>query len=397
MGNGGARHLLALVIVAAGGLLAACAPPPTGGGGSTTTSTTSTSTTSTSTTSTSTTSTTTTSTTTTSTTTTTIDPNQAPEIAAFGAKYTSGPAPHTTPFTWSISDPEGDPLTCELDADGDGTYEITVPGCTSASTRAATLTTVGTANATLRVSDATKQATATVAIQVDPSSADSFDIDTRISGTVTPSQTTIIEAAVSKWEQIIVNGAAAGSIDPDSCQGLTPPAGPIDDVFLDVVVRPADGVNGQIGQAVVCQYRVSSGVFGVPEYTVILLDSDDIAAQEAAGRLYSVVLHELAHGLGFGESVKWRTTTNPLLLGVGGPDPRFSGATAVAEWQALGGTGNIPVSGVNHWRESTFGNELMTPNADPVSNPLSRMTIASMRDIGYTVDLGQADPYSLPN
>ena len=48
-----------------------------------------------------------------------------------------------------------------------------------------------------------------------------------------------------------------------------------------------------------------------------------------------------------------------------------------------------------HWRESVFGNELMTGFVDAGVNPLSRVTVASMGDLGYTVNLADADPYTL--
>jgi hypothetical protein len=48
----------------------------------------------------------------------------------------------------------------------------------------------------------------------------------------------------------------------------------------------------------------------------------------------------------------------------------------------------------SHWRESVFGNELMTGFIDAGSNPLSAVTAASLRDEGYLVDDAQSDPFS---
>jgi hypothetical protein len=48
-----------------------------------------------------------------------------------------------------------------------------------------------------------------------------------------------------------------------------------------------------------------------------------------------------------------------------------------------------------HWREQVFGDEIMTHAADS-NYPLSQMTIASLRDIGWNVNYGAADNYSLP-
>ena len=50
-----------------------------------------------------------------------------------------------------------------------------------------------------------------------------------------------------------------------------------------------------------------------------------------------------------------------------------------------------------HWRESVFKNELMSGFIAASGNPLSRLTAASLQDLGYKVNLSAAEPYSLPN
>ena len=49
-----------------------------------------------------------------------------------------------------------------------------------------------------------------------------------------------------------------------------------------------------------------------------------------------------------------------------------------------------------HRRESVMGTELMTPYLSDGSNPLSRITLASLADLGYAVEFGAADAYTLP-
>ena len=39
----------------------------------------------------------------------------------------------------------------------------------------------------------------------------------------------------------------------------------------------------------------------------------------------------------------------------------------------------------------------MTGFVAAASNPLSRVTIASLQDLGYVVDMSAAEPYTLPN
>ena len=50
----------------------------------------------------------------------------------------------------------------------------------------------------------------------------------------------------------------------------------------------------------------------------------------------------------------------------------------------------------SHWRETVFKNELMSGFIAAPNNPLSRLTVASLQDVGYVVDLGAAER-RLPN
>ena len=49
----------------------------------------------------------------------------------------------------------------------------------------------------------------------------------------------------------------------------------------------------------------------------------------------------------------------------------------------MGGEGTADA----HWRESVFGNELMTGFVEASTNALSRVSVASMADLGYAVNL----------
>src|SRR5205814_4913622 len=92
--------------------------------------------------------------------------------------------------------------------------------------------------------------------------------------------------------------------------------------------------------------------------------------------------------------------------GAGGTNPRFLGAQATAAYNQIFGRNDtsVPVensggSGTrdSHWRESVFGNELMTGWVGPgTALPLSRVTIASLADLGYQVNLNAADAYAPP-
>ena len=51
----------------------------------------------------------------------------------------------------------------------------------------------------------------------------------------------------------------------------------------------------------------------------------------------------------------------------------------------------------SHWRETVFATSSCQASSKPAGNPISRMTVASLQDMGYVVDLTAAEPYMLPN
>lgn len=72
---------------------------------------------------------------------------------------------------------------------------------------------------------------------------------------------------------------------------------------------------------------------------------------------------------------------------------RRSGAAGTVPLEDTGAPGTRD----NHWRESVFGAELMTGYLNDGVNPLSRLSVASLADLGYQVDVTQADAYSAPS
>ena len=95
------------------------------------------------------------------------------------------------------------------------------------------------------------------------------------------------------------------------------------------------------------------------------------------------MLHEMGHVIGIGSL--W-TQAPSLLVGSvagGGTDPYFTGANAIAQFNANGGAGyvgnRVPVANVggpgtldSHWRESVMGKELMTPVRESRRQPAQR-------------------------
>jgi hypothetical protein len=95
-----------------------------------------------------------------------------------------------------------------------------------------------------------------------------------------------------------------------------------------------------------------------------------------------------------------------LLAGAGTSNPRFTGRQATAAYNAICGqnSSGVPVEGSGgsgtrdaHWSESLLGNEIMTGYVGPGRTmPISRITVGSLADIGYSVNLSAADAYNRP-
>jgi len=175
----------------------------------------------------------------------------------------------------------------------------------------------------------------------------------------------------------------------------------VDDVVIFVMVTPIDGVGKVLASAGPCVLRTQSRF---PVIGLMRFDVDDIDSLTANGRLPAVVLHEMLHVIGIG--TLWRT--RDMLIGSSTTDPRFIGALAGAQCVALGGLsdcsdGRVPVENAGgtgtaevHWRESVFDREVMTGFVEPGADmPFSTVSIASLEDLGYLVNLLSADPYQV--
>lgn len=203
-------------------------------------------------------------------------------------------------------------------------------------------------------------------------------------------QRAAFEIAARRWGEIISADVPAVVVDGET----------IDDVRIDAEGVSIDGRGSVLGRAGPLDLRPGSFI---PATGVMSFDSADLAQMEADGSLVSVIVHEMAHVLGFG-TIFDRVG---LIEGAGGGDPQFTGENALREYAALLGPGArpraVPLANVGgrgtrdgHWREETFGNELMTGLLNAGANPVSRVTIGAFDDLGYTVDYERADAYRLP-
>ena len=226
-----------------------------------------------------------------------------------------------------------------------------------------------------------------------------FQITIRWLASGSPRQQQAVTNAAARWETIIASDLSSIPMNaPAAACFSTQPAlnEMVDDVLIFVELVNIDGAGKTLGEAGPCYIRSDDGL---PVVGHLKLDTADLQQMETYGTLDDVVLHEMGHILGIG--TLW--TDKNLIVGVGTPDPTFTGLGAVAAYTTLGGLGpSVPVENTGaagtrdgHWRESVFGNELMTGYIGGTPNPVSALTIASLQDLGYGANTRAASTYTL--
>jgi hypothetical protein len=335
-----------------------------------------------------------------------VNVSQNPNLPTLNSNTTSGSAPLLVTFSWvAVTDPGGKPLSCSLDTDSDGTLEFANFDCSKITQQKYTYLTVGNFVATLNVNGSTgagkSQASAinvvapglfSVVLYFAPGFPDKFK--------------PAFQAAATRWQSMITADV------PDTSQTFAPSnfcglgqqtINGVDDLAIWVNTIKFDANNPNLlGQAGPCFSRTATRLTTVGEMEFVDTQMDGLLA---ANQLTDTVMHEMGHILGLG--THWQglnLTANTLGGNFCGTDPQYVGANALREYRAMGGTGNIkledqygPGTCEGHWKESVFGTELMTGFLNGnVPNPLSRMTFASMQDLGYSIDLSKADSYSIP-
>jgi hypothetical protein len=168
----------------------------------------------------------------------------------------------------------------------------------------------------------------------------------------------------------------------------------VDDLLITAELKTIDGVGGILGQAGPTSVRTGSFL---PATASMQFDSADAANYFGQGLFDEIVTHEMLHSVGFGSI--WSSLG--LVAG-----SSFVGANAVAAYNDLlhgGSATGVPLetgggSGTagSHWSEAVFDHELMTGYIDLAPDPLSRLTVASLQDLGYQVNYnGPIDGYAL--
>ena len=218
----------------------------------------------------------------------------------------------------------------------------------------------------------------------------------------TARQREAVVKAVTRWQSVITAHVASArgffAAANECTNGIPAINEDVEDLLLYILLTPIDGRGGILGQSAPCYIYSSNGLTLMGFVQLDVADADQMVID---GTIDNVFLHEIGHILGIG--TLWDSHRS-LLNGRGSLDPFFSGAVARDQFSLTGSSYSgtpVPVEnsgGVgtrdSHWRKTIFGSELMQGYAAPVM-PLSKVTIGSLADLGYTVNLGAADPFSL--
>jgi len=242
---------------------------------------------------------------------------------------------------------------------------------------------------------ARRGAKAPQATRVAALAAPGYSIEVRFVGGLNEAQKAAFKLAADRWSRVIVGDLPDVVVDGETISNL----------LILAEGAPIDGRGNILGQAGPTRLRPGNAGAArlLPAKGEMTFDAADLAQMQADGSLNDVITHEMGHVIGIGTI--WER--KGFLEGAGTNNPTFTGPNATFEYGRLRGSPTplpVPVANVggpgtrdSHWREAVFGNELMTGTIAAAGNPLSRMTVASLQDLGYTVDLNAAEPYSLPS
>jgi len=221
-----------------------------------------------------------------------------------------------------------------------------------------------------------------------------YKIEVRFLGGLNTAQKNAFKAAADRWANVIIGDLPSVRVDGEV----------IDDLLILAQGTPIDGPGRILGQAGPTHIRPASAgkVKFLPVKGIMSFDSADLGAMQKDGTLKDVITHEMGHVIGIGTI--WER--KGLLKDAGQSTVRFVGANARKEFGKLkkSAAADVPVENTGgpgtadgHWRESVFRNELMSGFIAAPNNPLSRVTVASLQDMGYQVDLSKAEAYKLPD
>jgi hypothetical protein len=190
----------------------------------------------------------------------------------------------------------------------------------------------------------------------------------------------------------------------------------IDDIHITATLAEIDGAGGILGQAGMTSVRAISML---PSTGLMRFDTADAQRYLGMGLFDEIVTHEMLHCIGYGTLWKakglvagnnfigqhavaaYNDLVDAYAATHNGSTTLANGTVLFKDLVPLETSGGAGTAG-SHWSENVFNTEMMTGYLDtaPVNGtavaPLSAMTMASLRDLGYmTGDGGATDAFRL--
>lgn len=175
-------------------------------------------------------------------------------------------------------------------------------------------------------------------------------------------------------------------------------------VLVVFEIKAIDGEGGTLGYAGPCVVDTND----LPRMGIVVLDEADIQPLMQIGefRLEEVVMHEMAHVMGFG--TLWlpnKTYHVPAPHAGAGYSYNLPGANrehvaygAFGESALVEDEGSENGTRGSHWKEDFYLDELMTGYVagGGTRSTLSRITLGALADLGFRVNMDVPDQYVLP-
>ena len=362
--------------------------------------------------------------------TTTAPPAAAATISALASQVSAGCSASMVPDTpvVVVKDAGGSPVggasVTFAVASGGGTLSAT-SRTTNAQGRAGVAWTLGSTG--IQTVTATSGSLTPVTFSATSTGSGPFCIELIYTATPDPLLRVAADSAAVRWSRIIKSTMSTEVVSQVNLTcagitGITMTNKSVQGLLIYMQLAPITSTTPgliTLGSSGPCLVRSANGLTVVGG---MRLNSDYLLNKLSALQRTDVVLHEMGHSLGFGTLWSGVPSIPALPVLLAGSDTvsrhgnqTFTGAAALQQYKALGASSSVsavPVENCGgggtlngHWREDAgasagFGTELMTGYISAPAgqkNPLSKLTIASMKDMGYVVDSTQADPYTLNN
>lgn len=208
-----------------------------------------------------------------------------------------------------------------------------------------------------------------------------------------------MERVAARWRSVIRASPAGEFVQlaAGECRNVLPVSQFVSGlrvlITLDTLPRRVAGFGGP------CVVR-SNGLPVLGSVQLNFLSYDTFSDQ----KLDDLLMHEVGHVLGLG-TVWGRGSQAGLVSGdTGSVDPIFVGPQARAAFGLLGNsvlfTGRrvpLELRSLGHWRSDTFDGEVMAPALSLAPQPVSAVTVAALRDLGWAVELEAYDEFTLPD